>query len=215
MRPFNTSTLIAPGGSIAARSRKVHLFDVAVDRGPVDTESARVTAGDRVVTAVVDGVTVGLSICYDVASRSSISRWPSPARRVLMVPSNFTERTGRDHWEVSSEPARSRTAPTCWRQPRLADHRARRLSGDRWSSIRGARSSLRRPTQSVSPTPNSTSIGSRPSGARSRCWRTGARPRIGNVRRQAQSGWPVLGSSRYDFASAGPSKIWVICVLPL
>ena len=44
-RPYNTSTLIAPDGSIAARYRKIHLFDVAVDAGPVDTESARVTAG--------------------------------------------------------------------------------------------------------------------------------------------------------------------------
>jgi predicted amidohydrolase len=44
-RPFNTSTLIAPDGTIAATYRKIHLFDVAVDRGPVDTESARVTAG--------------------------------------------------------------------------------------------------------------------------------------------------------------------------
>lgn len=42
-RPWNTSTLIAPDGLIAATYRKIHLFDVAVDRGPTDTESARVT----------------------------------------------------------------------------------------------------------------------------------------------------------------------------
>ncbi|MGH2475518.1 MAG: nitrilase-related carbon-nitrogen hydrolase, partial [Candidatus Limnocylindrales bacterium] len=33
-RPFNTSVLIAPDGSIAATYRKIHLFDVAVDAGP-------------------------------------------------------------------------------------------------------------------------------------------------------------------------------------
>src|SRR4249919_2636825 len=65
-RPYNTSVLIAPDGSIAARYRKVHLFDVAVEAGPVDTESARVTAGDGLVTAEVDGAIVGLSICYDL-----------------------------------------------------------------------------------------------------------------------------------------------------
>src|SRR5690242_16679289 len=42
-RPFNTSVLIGPDGEVAGRYRKVHLFDVAVDAGPVDTESARVT----------------------------------------------------------------------------------------------------------------------------------------------------------------------------
>ena len=33
-RPYNTSALIAPDGSIAATYRKIHLFDVAVDAGP-------------------------------------------------------------------------------------------------------------------------------------------------------------------------------------
>ena len=55
-RPYNTSTLIAPDGSIAAAYRKIHLFDVAVDDGPVDTESARVSPGDEAVVADVDGV---------------------------------------------------------------------------------------------------------------------------------------------------------------
>src|SRR5688572_15735732 len=50
-RPHNTSVLIAPDGSIAATYRKIHLFDVAVDAGPVDTESARVTAGETTVVA--------------------------------------------------------------------------------------------------------------------------------------------------------------------
>ena len=34
--------LLDPSGSIAATYRKIHLFDVSVDEGPVDTESARV-----------------------------------------------------------------------------------------------------------------------------------------------------------------------------
>ena len=58
-RPHNTSVLIAPDGSIAATYRKIHLFDVAVDAGPVDTESARVTAGEALVVADVDGVAAG------------------------------------------------------------------------------------------------------------------------------------------------------------
>src|SRR5215207_1368570 len=38
-RPYNSSSLIDPSGAIAAVYRKVHLFDVAVDAGPVDVES--------------------------------------------------------------------------------------------------------------------------------------------------------------------------------
>jgi deaminated glutathione amidase len=99
-RPYNTSVLIAPDGSIAAAYRKIHLFDVAVEAGPVDTESARVTAGDRLVTAKVDGATVGLTICYDLRFPELYRVLALAGAQILTVPANFTERTGRDHWEV-------------------------------------------------------------------------------------------------------------------
>jgi deaminated glutathione amidase len=99
-RPYNTSVLIAPNGSIAAAYRKIHLFDVTVEAGPVDTESARVTAGDRFVTADVDGVRVGLSICYDLRFPELYRALALAGALILTVPANFTERTGRDHWEV-------------------------------------------------------------------------------------------------------------------
>ena len=80
-RPYNTSVLIAPDGSIAARYRKVHLFDVAVEAGPVDTESARVTAGDRLVTATSTARPSACRSATTSASRSSTARSRWPARR--------------------------------------------------------------------------------------------------------------------------------------
>ncbi len=99
-RPYNTSALIAPDGSLAATYRKVHLFDVDIDKGPVDTESARVTPGDRLVCADVDGIRVGLTICYDLRFPELYRSLALAGAAVLTVPSAFTERTGRDHWEV-------------------------------------------------------------------------------------------------------------------
>jgi deaminated glutathione amidase len=99
-RPFNTSVLIGPDGAIAARYRKVHLFDVAVEAGPVDTESARVKPGDELVTADVEGVRVGLSICYDLRFPELYRGLALAGAELFAVPANFTERTGRDHWEV-------------------------------------------------------------------------------------------------------------------
>ena len=99
-RPYNTSALIAPDGSIAATYRKIHLFDVAVHDGPVDTESARVSPGDEPVVAEVDGVKVGLSVCYDLRFPELYRTLALAGAELLTVPSNFTERTGRDHWEV-------------------------------------------------------------------------------------------------------------------
>ena len=99
-RPYNTSVLIAPDGTLAATYRKIHLFDVDIDRGPVDTESARVTPGDRLVCATVDGIAVGLSICYDLRFPELYRALALAGASILTVPSAFTERTGRDHWEV-------------------------------------------------------------------------------------------------------------------
>jgi predicted amidohydrolase len=99
-RPYNTSALIAPDGSIAATYRKIHLFDVAVEAGPVDSESARVTAGDRLVTAEIDGAIIGLSVCYDLRFPELYRALALAGAEILTVPAAFTERTGRDHWEV-------------------------------------------------------------------------------------------------------------------
>jgi predicted amidohydrolase len=99
-RPFNTSTLIGPDGEITARYRKIHLFDVAVERGPVDAESARVSGGSEAVIADLDGTRLGLTICYDLRFPELYRTLALAGAEILAVPSNFTERTGRDHWEV-------------------------------------------------------------------------------------------------------------------
>ena len=99
-RPYNTSTLIAPDGSVAATYRKIHLFDAAVEGRPVDTELAFVRAGDVPVVTSVDGIAFGLSICYDLRFPELYRALALAGAQVLTVPSNFTERTGRDHWEV-------------------------------------------------------------------------------------------------------------------
>ena len=48
----------------------------------------------------MDGVAVGLSICYDVRFPELYRTLALAGAEVLTVPANFTERTGRDHWEV-------------------------------------------------------------------------------------------------------------------
>jgi deaminated glutathione amidase len=98
-RPYNTSVLIDPTGTIRAAYRKIHLFDVALVDGPADRESDRVTAGDRAVVADVDGTRLGLSICYDLRFPELYRALAAAGAEVFAVPANFLERTGRDHWE--------------------------------------------------------------------------------------------------------------------
>ncbi len=59
-RPYNTSVLLDPSGAVAATYRKVHLFDVSIDRGPVDRESERAMPGEEPVVADMAGVRLGL-----------------------------------------------------------------------------------------------------------------------------------------------------------
>jgi predicted amidohydrolase len=106
MRPFNSSVLLDPAGRISAIYRKRHLFDVSIDGGPSDHESARITPGDSSVVAVLGGaaekvdVRLGLSICFDLRFPELYRELAAAGAVVMAVPANFTEATGRDHWEV-------------------------------------------------------------------------------------------------------------------
>ncbi|HUK78725.1 MAG TPA: carbon-nitrogen hydrolase family protein [Thermoleophilia bacterium] len=98
-RFYNTSVLFDPSGTPLATYRKLHLFD-AVAGAKVYRESDDLLAGDELVTAQVDGTTVGLTICYDLRFPELYRALALRGARVLLVPSAFTEATGRDHWEV-------------------------------------------------------------------------------------------------------------------
>lgn len=99
-RPFNTSILVDPSGAVAAKYRKVHLFDVSLADGTAACESAATSAGSDVVTADVLGVRLGLSICYDVRFPELYRRLADHGARVVTVPAAFTLTTGKDHWNV-------------------------------------------------------------------------------------------------------------------
>ena len=97
---YNTSVLINRSGEIVARYRKIHLFDVQLANGEKHLESERIVPGDRVVTAEVDGITFGLTVCYDLRFPELYRSLVLRGAQVLLVPAGFTLHTGRDHWEV-------------------------------------------------------------------------------------------------------------------
>jgi predicted amidohydrolase len=99
-RCSNTSLLIDRQGHIAARYDKLHLFDIGLAGQPTYRESAAVSGGSELVTAKIDGIVAGLSICYDLRFPEVYRLYALAGAQLLLVPAAFTLHTGRDHWEL-------------------------------------------------------------------------------------------------------------------
>lgn len=96
----NTSILFDREGRIVTTYRKLHLYDVDLPGRVVYKESDTVLAGSDIVTADIEGVTAGLSICYDVRFPELYRILTLTGAKLLFVPAAFALYTGRDHWEL-------------------------------------------------------------------------------------------------------------------
>lgn len=97
-RPYNTSVLLDREGRLAGVYRKIHLFDVSIRDDATYRESAFIQAGEKVVTATLEGITFGLSICYDLRFPELYRALARQGAQIVFVPSAFTMTTGKDHW---------------------------------------------------------------------------------------------------------------------
>jgi len=101
-RLFNTSFLIGPTGSIEAAYRKIHLFDVELTSTSF-CESDTIAPGTELCVAPLgppSGLSLGLSICYDVRFPEVYRIMTLLGATVIAVPSAFTATTGPAHWEL-------------------------------------------------------------------------------------------------------------------
>jgi len=96
----NTSVLFGPDGRRVAVYRKIHLFDIDLEKGPSFRESDVVEPGTEVVVAETDLARIGLTICYDLRFPELYRELVTKGAEVLMIPSAFTMQTGKDHWEI-------------------------------------------------------------------------------------------------------------------
>jgi nitrilase len=103
-RVRNSTLVFGPDGHCVARYDKMHLF--RFDNGQERYDESRVleagTAPARFELPSRDGHTwrIGLSICYDLRFPELYRLHAAAGVDLILVPSAFTETTGRAHWEV-------------------------------------------------------------------------------------------------------------------
>lgn len=87
-------------GETVARYDKIHLFDVTLENGEQYNESAYLEAGQEAVIVDTPFGSMGLAICYDIRFPELFRKLLEQGAEFFVVPSAFTEMTGKAHWEV-------------------------------------------------------------------------------------------------------------------
>lgn len=95
----NTLVHAGPDGEIKAVYRKIHMFDVEVG-GQVYRESDHEEPGTEIVTSEVQGIPLGLTVCYDVRFPELYRILAVRGTLIQVVPAAFTYTTGDAHWEL-------------------------------------------------------------------------------------------------------------------
>ena len=99
-RISNTSLLFGPDGTQLACYRKMHLFDIDLPGRVSFCESSFVEPGEEIVVTETPLGRIGQATCYDLRFPELFRGLVDRGAEIIVVPSAFTQSTGRDHWEV-------------------------------------------------------------------------------------------------------------------
>lgn len=100
-RIYNTAYVFDRSGNIAAKHRKIHLFDVDISGGQYFRESDVLSAGNEVTVFDTEFGRIGLCICFDIRFPELARLMAQKGARLILVPAAFNQTTGPAHWEIS------------------------------------------------------------------------------------------------------------------
>lgn len=99
---YNTSYVYSPEGKLIGKHRKAHLFDIDI-RGEITfKESDVLSPGNEATLFDVDGLKVGLIICYDIRFPEFTRRLALMGAHAVLVPAAFNMVTGPAHWNLTA-----------------------------------------------------------------------------------------------------------------
>ncbi|MCR3955066.1 MAG: carbon-nitrogen hydrolase family protein [Gudongella sp.] len=99
---YNTSYVFSPKGELIGKHRKAHLFDIDVKGGITFRESDVLSPGQESTLFNVDGLKVGLIICYDIRFPEFTRKLALEGAQAVLVPAAFNMITGPAHWHLSA-----------------------------------------------------------------------------------------------------------------
>ena len=97
---YNTCVVADPAGTIVAKHRKMHLFDIDIPGRQTFKESDTLSAGSTVSTFAMPQCVVGVGICYDMRFPEQAHLMRQAGAKLLVYPGAFNTTTGPMHWEL-------------------------------------------------------------------------------------------------------------------
>lgn len=96
LRRVHNTLLLTGAGVDEVSYRKIHLFDAFTTK-----ESDTVAPGEEVVTAEVDGWTVGLATCFDVRFPSQFTELGRRGSELVVLPASWGDGPGKaEQWDL-------------------------------------------------------------------------------------------------------------------
>ncbi|XP_003219231.2 omega-amidase NIT2 isoform X1 [Anolis carolinensis] len=97
---YNTCTVFGPDGTMLAKHRKIHLFDIDVPGKIRFQESETLCPGDKFSMFETPYCKIGLGICYDIRFAELAQIYTQKGCQLLVYPGAFNLTTGPAHWEL-------------------------------------------------------------------------------------------------------------------
>lgn len=97
---YNTSYVFDRSGNKIAKHRKIHLFDISIDKGQKFLESDTLSSGNDVTVFDTEFGKIGLCICYDFRFFEICKIMVDKGAKAIIVPASFNMTTGPIHWEL-------------------------------------------------------------------------------------------------------------------
>lgn len=98
---YNTSFVFSPTGSIIAKHRKIHLFDISIAGGIKFKESDSISPGEKITLFETPWGKIGVAICFDIRFAELFRKMSLLGAKTVIVPAAFNMTTGPAHWEMT------------------------------------------------------------------------------------------------------------------